>query len=305
MRTRTLTPIVGSLLAEGIGALEGAGLCTARQDAEWLLADVLGLERFRLYLDPDGEVPAKAAEAFRSRIGRRAAGEPLQHVLGFEEFRGLPIRTTPAALIPRPETELLVDWALALERTEGPWRVAVDVGTGTGAIACALAVALPGLRVLAVDRSLGALALAAQNVRALGLQGQVSLLAGDLLEPLAGLVSAVDLVISNPPYIPTAGLSSLPVEVREWEPRQALDGGADGMAVHRRLVAPAAGVLRLAGWLLMEMGEGQAEPLRRWMEASGFGRVEVRRDLRGVERMIGGRVPGTHAESVGAEAWVR
>jgi release factor glutamine methyltransferase len=289
MRTRTLAPTVGSLLAGAIGALEGAGLCTARQDAEWLLADVLGLERFRLYLDPDGEVPTKAAEAFRSQIGRRAAGEPLQHVLGYEEFRGLPLRTTPAALIPRPETELLVDWALALERAEGPWRVAVDVGTGTGAIACALAVALPGLRVLAVDRSLGALALAAVNVRALGLQGQVSLLAGDLLEPLAGLVSAVDLVISNPPYIPTASLSSLPVEVREWEPREALDGGADGMDVHRRLVARVTPVLRPAGWLLMEMGEGQAEPLRRRMEASGFERVEVRRDLRGVERMIGGR----------------
>lgn len=289
MKTLAVAPTVGGLLAEGARALEGAGLPTARQDAEWLLAQALGIERFRLCLDPDRGVRALEAEEFRRLIERRRAREPLQYILGFEEFRGLRLKTTPLALIPRPETELLVEWAIELDQTDGPWRVAVDVGAGGGAIACALAAAAPSLRVVAVERSPGALALAAVNVGALGLRGRVSLVAGDLLEPLAGLAGGADLVVSNPPYIPTAMLSQLPREVSDWEPRDALDGGLDGMAVHRRLVARSPRALKPGGWLLMEMGEGQAEPLRECMEANGFERIEVRKDLRGVERMIGGK----------------
>ena len=298
-------PTVGELLAEGARELEAAGRPTARQDAEWLLAQALGIERFRLYLDPDRRVRAPEVEEFRRRIERRRAHEPVQYILGFEEFRGLRLKTTPLALIPRPETELLVEWALELDQKEGPWRLAVDVGAGGGAIACALAAAAPRVRVLAVECSLGALALAAANVGTLGLEGRVSLVAGDLLDPLAGGAAGADLVVSNPPYIRTAMLSQLPREVSDWEPREALDGGPDGMAVHRRLIARSPQILKPGGWLLMEMGEGQAEPLRECMDANGFERIEVRRDLRGVERMIGGRVPGTHAGCVGAEAWVR
>ena len=300
-----MAPTVGGLLAEGARELEAAGRPTARQDAEWLLAQALGIERFRLHLEPDRRVRAPEVEEFRRRIERRRAHEPVQYILGFEEFRGLRLKTTPLALIPRPETELLVEWALELDQKEGPWRLAVDVGAGGGAIACALAAAAPGVRVLAVECSLGALALAAANVGTLGLEGRVSLVAGDLLDPLAGGAAGADLVVSNPPYIRTAMLSQLPREVSDWEPREALDGGPDGMAVHRRLIARSPQILKPGGWLLMEMGEGQAEPLRACAEASGFERIEVRKDLRGVERMIGGRVPGTHAESVGAEARVR
>lgn len=300
-----VAPTVGGLLAESATALEGAGLPTGRQDAEWLLADAVGIERFRLYLDPDRTVSAETAKDFRSRIERRTVHEPLQYILGFEEFRGHRLQTAPVALIPRPETELLVEWALELERQDGPWSVAVDVGTGTGAIACALAAAVPGLRIVAIERSKGALALAAVNVGTLGLGQQVRLVPGDLLEPLAGLTTAVDLVISNPPYVPTGELPGLPIEVRDWEPREALDGGPDGMDVHRRLIARSPRFLKPGGWLLMETGERQAEPLRQCLAASGFERIEVRKDLRGVERMIGGRVPGTHARSVGTEAWVR
>ena len=285
-----VAPTVGGLLAEGATALEGAGLPGARRDAEWLLADAVGIERFRLYLAPDRTVSAEAAKDFRSRVERRRVHEPLQYILGFEEFRGHRLQTAPAALIPRPETELLVEWALELERRDGPWSVAVDVGTGTGAIACALAAAVPRLRIVAIERSMGALALAGANVGALGLERQVRLVAGDLLEPLAGLRAAVDLVVSNPPYIATAMLSQLPREVSDWEPRGALDGGPDGMDVHRRLIARSPRLLKPGGRLLMEMGERQAEPLRQCLEASGFERIEVRKDLRGVDRMIGGRV---------------
>lgn len=289
---------VGGLLSEGAASLEEAGLPSPRRDAEWLLADALGTDRLRLVLGLDRVVPRELAGRLREQIARRRAHEPLQYILGYEEWRGLRLKTAPAALIPRPETELLVEWAVELQRAEGPWQVAADVGAGTGAIACALAAAAPHLEIVAVERSAGALALAAVNVEALGLGRRVRLVAGDLLDPLGGLRAAVDLVVSNPPYIATAMLSQLPREVSDWEPREALDGGADGMAVHRRLIAESRRVLRPGGWLLMEMGEGQAEPLRASMEANGFERVEVRRDLRGVERMIAGRVPVP-------EAWVR
>lgn len=289
MKALVAEPTVANLLALGAGALESAGLPTARQDAEWLLAGVLGIDRFRLYMEPARWVSVEMAGQFRARIERRLRHEPLQYILGFEEFRGLRLEVAAEVLIPRPETELLVEWALGLERAHGPWRLAVDVGTGTGAIACALATALPELRVLAVDRSLGALGVAARNVSALGLGRRVRLVAGECLEPLTSSLCAVDLVIGNPPYIPSADLLTLPAEVREWEPREALDGGPDGLAVHRRLIEGAAALLGRGGWLLMEMGEGQADPLGELMAARGFDGIEVRRDLGGAPRMIGAR----------------
>lgn len=280
---------VADLLAEGAAVLTRAGVTSPSNEAEWLLASILKTDRFRLIIDPDRAVPAECVAEFREWVKRRVAHEPLQHILGFEDFSGLRLKAAPTALIPRPETELLVEWALELERQYGPWRVALDVGAGSGAIACALAAGAPGLTVVAVERSLAALAVAAANVAALGLSAQVRLVAGDLLAPLAELAPSVQLVLSNPPYIPTAEIAHLPTEVRDWEPREALDGGVDGMTVHRRLVAQVSRFLRPGGWLLMEMGEGQAEPLSRLMEASGFYRIEVRQDLRGTLRMIGGR----------------
>lgn len=280
---------VGAVLAWAARALRAEGLATARLDAERLLGRALEVERLRLLLEPGRPVPSEAMERFAASLERRRRHEPIQHILGEEEFRGLVLRTGPGALVPRPETELLVEWAVELEGREGPWRLAVDVGAGTGAIGCALASALPALRVIAVERSLPALALAASNIAALGFDGRVELVAGDLLEPLAGLAGAADLVVSNPPYIPSTAIASLPAEVREWEPREALDGGPDGMTVHRRLIAMTPRLLRPGGWLLMEMGEGQAAFLSAAMEAAGFEAVEARRDFQGIERMIGGR----------------
>jgi release factor glutamine methyltransferase len=280
---------VGALLARAAQALRAEGLATARLDAERLLGRALEVERLKLLLEPGRPVPSEAMERFAASLERRRRHEPIQHILGEEEFRGLVLRTGPGALIPRPETELLVEWAVELEGREGPWRLAVDVGAGTGAIGCALASALPALRVIAVERSLPALALAASNIAALGFDGRVELVAGDLLEPLAGLAGAVDLVVSNPPYIPSGAIAGLPAEVREWEPREALDGGPDGMTFHRRLIARTPRLLRPGGWLLMEMGEGQAAFLSAAMEAAGFEAVEARRDFQGIERMIGGR----------------
>ena len=191
-------------------------------------------------------------------------------------------------LIPRPETEDLVGWALELLPPRSGVVVA-DLGTGSGAIACALAAARPDLDVLAVDRSLAALTVAAGNVRALGLAGRVRLLAGDLLAPLASLDGGLDMVVANPPYLPSGVIGSLPVEVSSFEPRLALDGGHDGLEIIRRIVAEAPAALVPGGWLVMEIGEEQAGPVASLMAAEGFSGIDSRLDLRGVERYIAGR----------------
>jgi release factor glutamine methyltransferase len=290
-----------ALLAEAVARLEAAGLPTARPDAEWLLGAVLGGERFAAYLEPARAVTPGAAERFRGLVGRRAGHEPLQHLLGFEDFRGLRLRVTPAVLVPRPETEGLVAWALelldGLSEDGGragaisgrPLMVVADIGTGSGAIACALASARPDARVIATDLSRDALAVAAANVRALGLEGSVELLAGDLLAPQAGR-PRLDMIVANLPYIPTAVIATLPREVREFEPRAALDGGPDGLRALRRLVEAAPTALRVGGWIALEVGEEQAGALASLMGAEGFTDIAARHDFRGVERYVAGRL---------------
>ncbi len=277
-----------ALVVEGTTALAEAGIATARQDAEWLLASVLGVERFELFVEAAREVPSLAAARYRAWVDRRTAHEPLQYILGFEDFHGLRLTVTPDVLIPRPETEGLVEWAIEILKDQPGGEVA-DLGAGCGAIACAIAAGLPEVEVLAIERSLGALAVAFGNVRRLGLADRIHLLAGDLFEPLAAVRAGLDLVVANPPYLPTAILGSLPPEVSMYEPRLALDGGPDGMAVIRRIIAGAPVVLRPDGWLLMEIGEEQAGPLASLMAAEGFSGIRAQRDLRGVERYIGGR----------------
>jgi len=251
---------VRALLADGVRTLRAAGLATARQDAEWLLAEELGVSRLDLYTDPPA-VGAAAARRYAAALARRAAHEPLQHLLGWEEFRGLRFGVGPAVLIPRPETELLVEWALEFVP---PGATVCDLGTGSGCVAAAIATARPDARVLAVELSAAARAVAARNL------------------------AAVDLIVANPPYIPTGALPALPAEVRAWEPRRALDGGSDGMAVSRRIIAGAPGVLAGGGALALEIGEGQAPPLAATMRARGFVDVTTRHDLAGVERYLAG-----------------
>jgi release factor glutamine methyltransferase len=281
-------PAVRPLLAEAVARLTAAALPTARQDAEWLLAAVLGTERFALYLDPAQAVAPAAAERFRALVQRRAGHEPLQHLLGFEDFRGLRLRVTAGVLIPRPETEGLVEWALELLNGMSA-ALAADIGTGSGAIACALASARPALRVLATDASPAALAVAADNVRGLGLEERVRLLAGDLLEPLGTASGVLDLIVANLPYLTSGVIPTLPREVRDFEPHAALDGGADGLQALRRLVTTAPAALRPGGWLVLEIGEDQAGALASLMAAEGLVDIAARCDLRGAERYIAGR----------------
>lgn len=291
MTTAVAAPAVRPLLAEAVARLTAAALPTARQDAEWLMAAVLGLERFALYLDPAQSVAPPAAERIRALVERRAGHEPLQHLLGFEDFCGLRLRVTPDVLIPRPETEGLVEWALELASGMSAVLTA-DVGTGSGAIACALASARPDLRVLATDASPAALAVAAENVRGLGLEDRVRLLVGDLLAALGTAPGPLDLIIANLPYLASGVIPTLPREVRDFEPHAALDGGADGLQALRRLVTTAPAALRPGGWLVLEIGEDQAGALASLMAAEGLVDIAARRDLRGAERYVAGRREG-------------
>jgi release factor glutamine methyltransferase len=282
---------VRARLGQAAARLAAAGVATPGVDAEWLLAEVLGLRRGELWLALDRELEAAADERFERALARRERREPLQQVLGWEEFRGLRLRLTPDVLVPRPETEALVEMALALLPPPGPRPpVVVDVGCGSGCIACAIAHERPDARVLATDRSMAALAVARANVRALGLHARVALAAADLLTALGP--GRADLVVCNPPYLPSALLPTLMPEVSRHEPRLALDGGADGLASLRRLIGDAGTVLRPDGALAVETaGAEQALEAARLLARAGFMDVVVRADLAGVDRLVGGRVP--------------
>jgi release factor glutamine methyltransferase len=270
-------------------ALEAAGLPTARVDAEWLLAGLLGVGRVAVRLGLGQAAPAPLAERYAQAVSRRARREPLQRILGWEEFRGVRVRLTDAVLVPRPETETLVEWALALLPPPTGGRLsAIDVGTGSGCVACALAAERPDLDVVAIDISPAAAAVARENVRALDLAKRVRVIAADLLDGLDGL--RADLIVSNPPYLPSALMPELPPEVQIHEPRLALDGGPDGLDVIRRLARAARRAVRPSGVLVIETaGDDQAWAAAALLGEAGWSQVAVRADLTGTDRFVAGR----------------
>jgi release factor glutamine methyltransferase len=270
-------------------ALEAAGVPEARVDAEWLLAGLLGLGRARLRMDLAHSVPAAVAERYADAVRRRARREPLQRILGWEEFRGLRLRLTDAVLVPRPETEALVEWALELLPLPSARRLlAIDLGTGSGCIACALTAERTDVDVLALDVSPAAAAVARENARALGLESRISVVVADLLHGVGDL--GADLIVSNPPYLPTGLVPELLPEVRSHEPNLALDGGVDGLALIRRIAVQARRALRPSGVLVVETaGAVQATAAATLLRAEDFARVEARADLAGVTRFVAGR----------------
>jgi release factor glutamine methyltransferase len=275
-------------LAAATTTLGAAGVQTARVDAEWLLAGLLGIGRAGVRMDLSRVLAAPLAERYADAVRRRARREPLQRILGWEDFRGLRIRLSEAVLVPRPETEALAEWALTLLPPPGARRLlALDLGTGSGCIACALAAERSDLDVVAVDVSPTAAAVARDNARALGLGPRVRVVVADLLEGVRDL--GADLIVSNPPYLPTWLVAGLEPEVRSHEPRIALDGGADGLALIRRLVAVARACLRSAGVLVIETAGGaQAAAAASLLRGAGFQSVAVRADLAGVDRFVAG-----------------
>lgn len=279
---------LAGLLHEGTARLADAGIAAARQEALWLLERVLRTSLLHLHLD--GERPVGPEECNRARglFARRAAREPLQYLLGTQEFCGLNFVVTPAVLIPRPETELLVE-TLVRHSFSAPRPIVADIGTGSGCIAVALARALPSVMLYATDCSRAALSVARRNADHHRVGERIRFLAGDLLKSLRGLglEGKLSAVVSNPPYIPDGELDGLQPEVGGFEPRLALAGGTDGLAVHRRLLRDAAEFLTPGGLLAMEMGHGQSEPLRRLaLEWGAYDRIETRRDAAGIDRVI-------------------
>jgi release factor glutamine methyltransferase len=266
--------------------LGAAGVETPRVDAEWLLAHCLAVPRLELRMAPSRAVDGDVVWRYAAALARRARREPLQQIIGSQEFRGIRVAVTRHVLVPRPETEVLVEWALELL----PAREAlvVDVGTGSGCIACAMAAERPAARVIALERSPQAAAVARANAADLG--GRVRVLVGDLFAPLGDV--RADLIVSNPPYLDAPMLAALPPEVAEFEPRVALDGGADGLDVIRPLVAGARAHLRPGAALVLETAGGeQARRVVALLDAADFTQVSLRRDLAGVERFVAGRAP--------------
>jgi release factor glutamine methyltransferase len=260
----------------------------ARRDAEVLLGHVLQRDRAWLVAHyPDG-LDDRDARVFDSLLERRSAREPLQYLTGSQEFWGLPFRVTHDVLIPRPETELVVEASLvALQGNSAP--LVIDLCTGSGCIAVSLAAAVPNGRVFALDRSEAALDVARGNARRNGTATRIRFLAGDLFEPLGelDLAGRVDLVAANPPYIRSDEMASLQPEVRNFEPETALVAGPRGTEIAERILEGAPHYLRSGGALVMEMGLGQADALREMADRSGaYGGIEVRKDLAGIGRVI-------------------
>jgi release factor glutamine methyltransferase len=257
----------------------------ASLEGELLLCRALGIDRAHLYQrlnDPLGD----SAGAFIALVDRRRGHEPLAYIVGRREFFGLDFEVSPAALIPRPETETLVEAVIdfANERFRGiPFTIA-DIGVGCGTIAVAVAEALPNARVIATDQSVEALTLASRNAEAHGVAARIEFRQGDLLEPLTELV---DVIAANLPYVTTADWEHLPPEIRDHEPRAALDGGLDGLRVIERLLRAAPAYLRPGGALFAEIGDGQGEAASAIANDVFAGaKVEIAHDLAGKDRVL-------------------
>ena len=247
------------------------GVDTPRLQAELLLAHLLRLPRMRLYLNFERSLSSAEIDSLRAWIQRRGQREPLQYIIGSTSFCGLELAVNSNALIPRPETELLAEqgWTFLNGEPSSSFRSALDFGTGTGCLAIVLAVKCPAARIQALDISPKALELARQNATHLGVAEPIGFIQGEGLEALPK-ESRFDLIITNPPYIPTAEIQKLEPEVRYHEPTQALDGGPDGLDYFRRLAAQAGPFLKPGGKLMAEFGDGQAQPLTELFEQQNW-----------------------------------
>jgi release factor glutamine methyltransferase len=254
-----------------------------RFNIEHLLADTLGKKRIELYLEFDRSLTARELEPLREKVRRRADGEPLQHVLGHWDFFGRRFKTDRRALIPRPETELLVEAILKDSATCGKSaNRLVDIGTGCGVLAITFALERPEFEVSAVDLSDDALALARENAEALGVLERIAFRHADLLDQIEG---TFHWVVANLPYIPTADLEALPREVK-FDPVLALDGGKDGLTIIKRLIESISGKIAPNSMIALELGQGQAQQVRGFLADHNYRDISIRKDYQGVERLL-------------------
>ena len=279
---------LGELIAEARRLLEQAGIESAEQEALWIVEHVLRLSSHNVLTDRDRLLSSSELAATRGLIARRVGREPLQYILGTQEFCGLEFEVSPAVLIPRPETELLVEYVTQRISTARQATI-VDVCTGSGCIAVAIARLRPHARVLAIDLSSSALHVARRNAIRHGVGERITWLEGDLLGPLAeqGVEGLVDVIVSNPPYIAEAEWATLQPEVKLFEPRGALVAGPQGTELHERLLQEAARYLAPGGVVLLEIGAGQARGLRRIVEQlPGYKFHRLIYDKAGLERVV-------------------
>jgi release factor glutamine methyltransferase len=280
----------GEALTRATKQLAAGGVPEAALDAELLLRHVTGWDRAALLAEPGAEVPGHAATRFLALVEERARRRPLQHLTGVQAFWRHEFRVTPAVLIPRPETEVLVEAALDFMAPTGE-AVVVDVGTGSGCVALSLAAERPAAEIHATDISRTALDVAEDNARRLGCASRVRFHLGDLLDPVAELAGRLDMVVCNPPYVRAADAAALAPEVRDHEPPLALFPPGDAYAVYRRLVPQAARMLRPGGHLLLEIGQGMSDGVTRLCEGTAVRVESVLPDLQSIPRVVVARAP--------------
>ncbi|MBQ3855005.1 MAG: peptide chain release factor N(5)-glutamine methyltransferase [Anaerovibrio sp.] len=262
-----------------------AGIDTPRLDGEVLLCHVLQKERIHLYVHFDQPLtPAELAQ-YKDYIRQRVRHKPVAHIVGHKDFMGLDFKVTEDTLIPRPDTEILVEAVISRLKTGGEnMGVIADIGTGTGAICLSLLNYLTSLKAVTVDISDKALAVARENAEKLGLSDRIEFYQGDLLEPIKNRQFTA--IVSNPPYIPEGDIGTLAADVKDYEPISALAAGPDGLDCYRRLVAEAGALLAEEGFLAMEIGINQREALEKLAQEHGWGRVEMVKDLAGIDRVV-------------------
>jgi release factor glutamine methyltransferase len=271
------------LLQSTTAYLAKKGVAHPRLSIEHLLADVLGKKRIELYLAFDHTLTEQELEPLREKVRRRAEGEPLQHLLGHWDFYGRTFKTDRRALIPRPETELLVETVLKeFDEHVDPANRLIDVGTGSGILAITFALERPQLDILAVDLGEEALSLARENAQRLGVADRIVFRRSDLLDQVDG---PFDWVVANLPYVPTADLNALQREV-EFDPALALDGGKDGLTIIKRLIESVPGKITSNGTIALEVGQGQAQEVRGFLANQNFRDISIRKDYQGVERLL-------------------
>ena len=278
---------IAEALIEGEQILRAGTVADNRRDACVLMCEVLGYDHARLIAQNRDEISDQDRESYLAAVRRRAAGEPLQYIIGHREFYGLDFIVTPDVLIPRPETEFLVEKVISLACTNVPDSPLIaDIGTGSGCIAVAIASQVGRARLIATDISESALSVARSNAERHGVASRIEFLEGDLLAPLEKLTGVVDIVVSNPPYVPDRSLATLQREVRDHEPHVALSGGADGLYFYRRLLLEGAVYLTRSGFMILEIGFSQVEDVIRLGRDAKWDLVEVTNDLQGIPRTL-------------------
>lgn len=281
---------IGSVLRHTREILASFGIPEPEADTQVLMAHVLEMDRLKLFLNLDRILTAEEEERLAALIQERSKRRPLQYILGEQEFWSLPFKVTPGVLIPRPETEVLVEAVLDVFKTREFTTInprVLDLCTGSGVLAIVLALELPGADIYAADLSGAALSVARENAERHNVLDSITFLHGDLFAPLAGQQLLFDLIVSNPPYVPANQLMTLWPEVRDYEPRTALDGGPDGLDMIRKIIRQAVAYLRVGGWLFMEIGDGQGAAILSELEGCEvYGRVALVKDYCGVDRIV-------------------